>query len=121
MEKLHFLNACLITLLAPVVGAIAIWRNRKGRGANLALWIAFAVVQVAVLIQVYAGISLLSGLRRAQPLHFTFGYLSVAALVIAGWLYPRWKDHNALFIAGVNLVVFLFSIVAFAVAFGLFR
>ena len=121
MQGLHFLNACFIILLALVVGAIAIWRNRKGKGANLALWIAFAVVQIAVLVQVYAGISLLSGLRRAQPLHFTLGYLSVAILVIAGWLYPRWKDHGVLFIAGVNLIVFLFSLLAFAVALGLLR
>lgn len=121
MENIHFLNACLIILFAPVVGAFAIWRNYKGRGANLALWIAFAVVQVIVIIQVYAGISLLSGLRKAQPLHFTFGYLSVAALVLAGWLYPLWKKRNTLFIAGVNLVIFLLSVLAIAVAIGLFR
>ena len=35
MQGLHFLNACFIILLALVVGAIAIWRNRKGKGANL--------------------------------------------------------------------------------------
>jgi hypothetical protein len=121
MEDIHFLNACLIILLAPVVGAFAIWRNYKGRGANLALWIAFAVVQVMVIIQIYVGITLLSGLRKAQPLHFTFGYLAVATIVVAGWLYPRWKKRDTLFIAGVNLVILLLSGLAIAVAFGFFR
>lgn len=119
MLEIHFINACLVVLLAPVVGSIAFWRNRKGRGANLALWLAFAVVQVAVLFQVYLGISLLSEARRIQPLHFTLGYLCAAVLVLAGWLYPRWKEHTTIFIAGVNLVIFLLSVLAIAVAFKL--
>jgi len=117
MGELHCLNGLFVILLALALAVWAFRRHRTGkeiRGADQAL---IGAAQLALLVQVFTGITLLDRRGRMPYLHYVAGFLPILFYMGLYWFYPQLRSRWALALSLAALATVLSAVAAFLIGF----
>lgn len=91
MLEFHSIFAWAVVFLNAIAGVWALVAVRIEKWRLPALWWTVIAAEVAVCIQVIAGIVLQLGAREATPFHVFYGVASVIAIGLF-WIYAQGSD-----------------------------
>jgi hypothetical protein len=114
MLSAHEILAVLVVAVPVAAGITGAFIYRRRRGAGGLVSHLLALAQTLLIAQVAVGLLLLSDDRRAaDDLHYVYGSLSLAAILVP-WMYaPAQGPRRLLWFAGTCLVAAALAVRAF--------